>query len=147
MKKSNSNPVSIEVTMRRWNLLGHCLRLDKETPARKAIKFKFEKRSNAKFWGRKRTTTHTTINRGIKKPKENNPSLRVREIMSEIDLHNIAVKGRNKHHWKVVMKQVVQAAYSSTSIPQQKWKAVDNVHWRWGQQADVLVHDMVIIFC
>ena len=119
-EKTNSKPVSIEVTRRRWNLLGHILRLDKETPGRKAMKFMFEEKSNKTFRGRKRATIYTTINRNIKKTKENNPSFSIREIKSEIDLHKIGIKARNKKHWKVIVKQVVQAAYSNTSIHQQQ---------------------------
>ena len=40
---TNAKPVSIEITERRWNLFGHVLRLNKDTPARKAMKFYFEK--------------------------------------------------------------------------------------------------------
>ena len=79
-----------------------------------------EERSNNTFRGRKRATRYTTINRNIKKTKESNPSFSIREIKSEIDLHNIGIKARNKKHWKVVVKQVVQTAYSNTSIRQQQ---------------------------
>ena len=118
--KTNSKPVSIEMTRRRWNLLGHILRLDKETLARKAMKFMFAERSNKTFRGRKRATIYTTINRHIKKTKENNPSFTFGEIKSEIDLHNTEIKARNKTHWNIIVKQVVQAAYSNTSIHQQQ---------------------------
>ena len=134
-ERTNSKPVSIEMTRRRWNLLGHILRLDKETPGRKAMKFMFEEKSNKTFRGRKRATIYTTINRNIKKTKENNPSFSIREIKSEIDLHKIGIKARNKKHWKVTVKQVVQAAYSNTSIHQQQWKVVHNVSWCGGEQA------------
>ena len=43
-EKTNSKPVSIEVTRRTWNLLGHILRLDKETPTKKAMEFMLEER-------------------------------------------------------------------------------------------------------
>ena len=42
-----------------------------------------------------------------------------REIKFEIVFPNVGVKARKKNHWKVVLKQVVQATYSSTSILQQ----------------------------
>ena len=48
-KKKNSKPISIEMTRRRWNLLRHIFRLDKETAARKAMKFIFAERSNKTF--------------------------------------------------------------------------------------------------
>ena len=116
------------MTRRRWNLLGHILRLDKETPGRKAMNFMFEEKSNKTFRGRKRATIYTTINRNIKKTKENNPSFSIREIKSEIDLHKIGIKATNKKHRKVVVKQVVQAAYSNTSIHQQQRKVVHNIN-------------------
>ena len=89
-EKTNSKPASTEVTRRRWNLLGHILRLHKKSPARKTMKFMSEKSSNKKFRVRKRATIYTTVNRDIKKTKENNPSSSIREIKSEIDLYNIA---------------------------------------------------------
>ena len=92
----------------------------KETPVRKAMTFMFVERSNKTFRGRKRATIYTTINHNIKKTKDNNSSFSIREIESEIDLHNIGIKARSKKHWKVVVKQVVQAAYSNTSIRQQQ---------------------------
>ena len=82
IKKTNSKPVSIEVTKRRWTLFGHILRLDKEIPARKAMKFIFEEKSNKTFRGRKRATIYTNINRNVKKTKENNPSFNI-SITSE----------------------------------------------------------------
>ena len=43
-------------------MLGHVLRMHKNSPARQAMKFYFEKRSNKKFLGRKRTTIVTNNN-------------------------------------------------------------------------------------
>ena len=120
--------MSIEVTRRRWNLPGHILRLHKKKTARKTMKFMSAKSSNKKFRVRKRATIYTTVNRDIKKTKEKNRSFSIREIKSEIDLCNIAKQGRNKKHWNVFVKQVVQAAYSNTSIRQHQQKAVNDVH-------------------
>ena len=51
-------------------MLGDVLRIDKETPAHKAMKFLFEKRTyTKKFRARKRTSIVTTINRDINKIK------------------------------------------------------------------------------
>ena len=76
----------------------------------------FEERLNKTFRERKRATFFTTINCDIKKTKENNPSFSIGEIKSETDLHNIGLKARNKNHWKFIVKQVFQAAYSNRSI-------------------------------
>ena len=138
-KKNKSKPVSTEVPRGRWNLLGQILGLDKETPARKAMKFMFEERWNEAFRGRKRAAIHTIINPDIKKIKEKNASFGIVEIKSEIDLLNVGIKPSNKNHWKFVVKQVVQAAYFNTSIRQQQWNAVHNVHWRRREQAEVVV--------
>ena len=99
----------------------------------------FEKRPNKKFQERKRATIYTKINCDKKKSQENNPSFGFREIKSESDLHNTGVKAKNKKHWKVVVKEVVQAAYSNTSIHQQQLKTVDNVHRLGGQQAEIVM--------
>ena len=92
------------------------------------MKFMFEENSNKKFQGRERATIYTTINRHMKKTQENNPSFSIGEIKSEIDLRNIEMEARNKNRWKDVVKQVVQAACSNTSIRQQQLKVVHNVH-------------------
>ena len=51
--------------------MDNILRLEKETTARKAIKFIVEEKSNKTFRGRNRATIHATINRDIKKIKDN----------------------------------------------------------------------------
>ena len=119
-EKANSKPVSTKVTSKRWNLLGHILRQDKETPSRKAMKFMSEERTNKTFLGRKRAAIYTTINRDVKKTKDNNPSFSNGEIKSKNDLHNVGIKARNKSHWKLVLKQAVQATYSN--IPTHQYK-------------------------
>ena len=54
-------------------MLGHTLRMPPNTPARRAMKYFFEKRTNKKFSGRKRATIITTINRDISTTKKNTP--------------------------------------------------------------------------
>ena len=88
-QQTNSQPITIEITQRRWKLLGHILRLDKNTPARKAMKFYFEDRSNKKFLGRKRTTIITTINRDIQRTKEVHTNFNLKPLKTEVDLHNM----------------------------------------------------------
>lgn len=76
-------------------MLENILRLDKEKPARKAMKFVFEEeRSSKTFRGRKRATIYPTINRDVKKTKENNPSFSIGEMKSETDLHNIGIQSK-----------------------------------------------------
>ena len=87
---TNTRPLSIDITERRWKMLGHVLRMNKNSPARQAMKFFFEKRSNKKFLGHKRTTIVTTINSDIQKTKARNPTFEVNELKTECSLHNIA---------------------------------------------------------
>ena len=76
-------------------MFGNILRLGKEKPASKAMKFMFEEeRSSKAFRGRKRATIYPTINRHVKKTKENNPSFSNGEMKSEIDLHNIGIQSK-----------------------------------------------------
>ena len=79
------------------------------------MKYFFEKRTNKRFRGRKRATIVTTINGDIKRIKSIFPNFEVQELKSEIDLHNSAVKARNRKKWILIVKDVVKAAYSNTS--------------------------------
>ena len=112
---TNTRPLSIDITERRWKMLGHVLRMNKDSPARKAMKFYFEKRSNKKFLGRKRTTIVTTINNDIQKTRANNPTFEVDELITECSLHNLGVLARNRKKWCKIVKEVVKAAYVETS--------------------------------
>ena len=113
---TNQKPVTIEITERRWKMLGHVLRLDKNTPARKAMKFFFEKReSSKKFKGRKRASIVTTINNDIAKTKSINPNFAIKKLKTEVDLHNIGSKAGNRKQWKIIVATVVKAAYSDIS--------------------------------
>ena len=115
-EKTNTKPISIEITERRWKRLGHVLlRMNKDSPARKGMKFFFENRSNKKFSGRKRATIVTTINRDIKRTKNKHAFLDINELKTQINLHNICVKARNRKKWTSIVKLVVDAAYSETS--------------------------------
>ena len=76
-------------------MFGNILRLGKEKPASKAMKFMFEEeRSSKAFRGRKRAIIYPTINRDVKKTKESNPSFSNGEMKSEIDLHNIGIQSK-----------------------------------------------------
>ena len=44
-----------------------------------------------------------------------NPNFVINDLKTEIDLHNIGVKARNRKHWKIITNSVVEAAYSDTA--------------------------------
>ena len=86
------------------------------TPARRAMKYFFEKRANKKFKGRKRATIITTINRDISRTKKNTPLFVVQPVKTEVSLHNIRTKAKNRKQWMKIVKQVVDSAYSEKSL-------------------------------
>ena len=51
---TQSRPLSIEITKARWKMLGHALRLNENTPARKAMKYYFQKPIDGKKFKGKR---------------------------------------------------------------------------------------------
>ena len=88
-KTTNTKPLSVDITKARWKLLGHTLRMDKDTPARKAMKFYFQNENCAKFRGRRRSNIVNTINRDIINTKHKFPTFDLRTLNTELDLHNI----------------------------------------------------------
>ena len=60
---TEAQEISKTIAERRWKLLGHILRLNANTPARKSMRYYFEQRTSKKFLGRGRTTIVTTINK------------------------------------------------------------------------------------
>ena len=87
--------------------------MNKDTPARKAMKFYFEEIHGKKFRGRKRTTIVTTLNRDIELTKKKFPNFDLKPLNSLLDLHNARVKAKNKVLWRKHVEMVFQAAYSS----------------------------------
>ena len=69
-KTTRQHAISADITKARWKLFGHTLRMHKDTPARKAMKFYFEQSGAKKFKGRKRTTIVNTLNRDITNTKQ-----------------------------------------------------------------------------
>ena len=60
------------------------------------MKFCFEIRSNRKFSGRKRATINSTINRDMKETTMRDKIFKINELKSEIDLHKVGAKARNR---------------------------------------------------
>ena len=112
-QETKSYAISVDITKARWKMLGHTLRMDKNSPARKAMKYYFEHSNAKKFRGRKRTTIVSTINRDIKATKQIYPQFDLPLLKTELDLHNIRVKAQNRNLWRKRVKMVRDAAYSS----------------------------------
>ena len=112
-KVTNTHPITPDITKSRWKLFGHTLRMDKDTPARRAMKFYFEERTEKKYRGRKRTTIVSTLNRDRAITKKKYPTFDLPLLQSELDLHNMRVKAKDKRNWKKRVELVFKAAYSS----------------------------------
>ena len=94
-------------------MFGYVLRLNENTPARKAMKWCFQVPVGCKkFRGRKRATIVTTLNRDIERTRQQNTNFTLPNLNSELDLRNIRVKALNRKYWQKLVKMVTDAAYS-----------------------------------
>ena len=109
---TGTKPISIVITERRWKLLCHILRLSHECPARKAMRYYFEERTQKVFRGRRRTTIVTTLSEDIKRTKENDTTFPVIPLISQVSLQNLYTKAKNRKLWSKIVKEVVNSAYS-----------------------------------
>ena len=47
--------------------------------------------------------------------EEKDPPFVLRQLKTEIDLHNFGLKARNRKHWRIIRDSIMQAAYSNTA--------------------------------
>ena len=90
-KITGTKSLSITKTERIWKLLGHILRLPADCPARKAMRYYFEERTNKIF--RRRTTIVSTLNEDIKQTKKDGITFSVTTLVS---LQNLYTKDKNR---------------------------------------------------
>ena len=112
-KITETKPLSITMTERRWKLLGHILRLPADCPARKAMRYYFEERTNKIL--RRRTTIVSTLNEDIKRTKEDDITFSVTPFVSQVSLQNLYTKDKNRQLWSKIVQEVVKSAYSRWS--------------------------------
>ena len=111
-KITGTKPLSITITERRWKLLGHILRLPANCPAKKAMRYYFEERTNKIFQGRRKTTIVSTLNKDIKRTKGDDITFPVTPLVSQVSLQNLYTKAKNRKLWSKIVQQVVKSAYS-----------------------------------
>ena len=95
-KITETKPLSITITERRWKLLVQILRLPADFPARKAMRYYFEERTNKIFRGRRRTTIVSTLNEDIKRTKGDDITFPVTPLVSQVSLQNLYTKPKNR---------------------------------------------------
>ena len=111
-KITGTKPLSITITERRWKLLGHILRLPANCPAKKAIRYYFEERTNKIFQGRRKTTLVSTLNKDIKRTKGDDITFPVTPLVSQVSLQNLYTKAKNRKLWSKIVQQAVKSPYS-----------------------------------
>ena len=107
-KITRKNPLSITITESRWKLLGHILRLSADCPARKAMRYYFEERTNKIFRERRGTTIVGTLNEDIKRTKGDDITFPVTPLVSQVSLQNLYTKAKNRKLWSKIVQQAVQ---------------------------------------
>ena len=108
---TETEPLSITITERRWKLLADILRLTADCSARKAMRYYFEERTNKKFVGR-RTTIATTINEDIRATKEKHTNFPITPLISLVSPQSLQTEVKNRKLWQKVVIQVADSAYS-----------------------------------
>ena len=108
---TETEPLSITITERRWKLLGNILTPPADCPARKALRYYFEGRTNKKFVKIRRTTIVTTINEEIRRTKEKDTNFPFTQLIFLVSLLNIHKKAKNRELWQKVVSQVVESVY------------------------------------
>ena len=94
----NCGPISEEIKRSRWGMLGHALRMNKETPRWKAMKYYFESiYEEGKFRGRPRTTLVSIINEDIKTAQQKAPIISTLDPLQKLqDMRKLAEDRRTE---------------------------------------------------
>ena len=116
-----TEPLSLEVLMRRWRYLGHVLRLDRNTPAAKAMKFYFIKiEGSKKFRGRPRNTIVITLNNDMLSLFYSNSTAiekyNIKKITSNFELENLRRLAFERNVWKELTKELYRVARAEGSF-------------------------------
>ena len=100
---TETESVPITINGRRWKLLGNILRLTANCPARWAMRYYFEERTNKKFLGRRRAITVTPINEDIRRKREKHTHFPNRPLISLVSLQSIHTKAKNRMLWQKLL--------------------------------------------
>ena len=93
-------PLSEEITKARMRLFGHCLRMNKDAPAQKAMEYYFDTKPGMKqFRGRPRTTLASVLNQDVKSAAQKNNEFPVKFESIE-DLKKMRQFADDRNRWK-----------------------------------------------
>ena len=109
-KRCNELSLSLEILKSRWRMLGHCLRLHHDTPARKAMLYYFDTNGLKKFVGGPRETIVRTLNRDIKLTKIFFPEFPLKELKTRSNLLTAQSVALDRESWKELTDIVFSVA-------------------------------------
>ena len=102
----------MSILVNRWCLLGHNLRMNEDTPARKSTSFYFSPSSKPKFKGRQRLTLPLTINNLTRTQSFKNIKERfgVCAFTSSLDLNKLVDIASDRKRWIKLSQDILEAA-------------------------------------
>lgn len=116
---SEETPISQQIRLARWRLFGHCLRLNKDTPAYKAMKFYFQPSEEKGFRGRKRTTLPVKLDEDIKvtlKCIDTKQKYGVTTLNKTEDLRNFEIIANDRKMWISLIEDICNAAEAELNL-------------------------------
>ena len=116
---TKENVLSLDIIKNRWNLLGHTLRLHKDTPAQKSMDFYFEKLNGKPFRGSPRTTIPLTIHNDMKRDLRTGnleDKYVVKSFVLKSDLENLRLIAIDRDTWKSLTEDIIDAAKAEINI-------------------------------
>ena len=119
-KITEEQPISLEITKRRWKLFGHILRLPEDTPAQISMIHYFTPTNNKRFKGRARITLPKTLDNDIEDTNKYNNDLstifKITQLKNFNDLQKLKEIAKNRKSWISLTKLICNAAEAVTRI-------------------------------
>ena len=117
---ADEQPISIEITNRRWKLCGHMLRLPKQAPASKAMFYYFTPSNSKCFRGRTRITIPVTLSTDLTEASKYHSdfytTFKIRELKTLSDLETLHSIASDRSKWTLLTRQICSATEASTRI-------------------------------
>ena len=117
-KKTDEIPISLTILSARWKLFGHILRLPHDTQAQMSMQHYFTPSTKPKFRGRPRTTLPLTLSQDITRAAAYNKDFysnyQLRDLKSTTDLKKLLNIANDRKNWKILAKQIYDAAEVET---------------------------------
>ena len=112
--------MSLQITRNRWKLFGHILRIDDNTPAKKAMMHYFQPSESTKFQGRPRTTLPIKLSEDIKLTVTTDHSFiieyNIRELKIKNDLNKLKDIAENRSKWIELSDRIYKAAEAAMRL-------------------------------